>query len=41
LQRNLQRLPSLELLLEAADATFGPLSAEQLDLGARRAQSAS
>jgi nifR3 family TIM-barrel protein len=37
LQRNLQRLPSLELLLEAADAAFSALSAEQLDLGARRA----
>ncbi len=34
LQRQLQRLPTLELLLEAADAGFGAFSAEALDLGA-------
>jgi tRNA-dihydrouridine synthase B len=33
-QRSLQRLPKLELLLEAADETFGAFSAEALDLGA-------
>ncbi|MEO7033008.1 MAG: tRNA-dihydrouridine synthase family protein [Polyangiaceae bacterium] len=34
LQRRLQRLPTLELLLEAADEGFGAFSAEALDLGA-------
>ncbi len=33
LQRRLQRLPQLSLLLEAADEGFGAFSAEQLDLG--------
>jgi tRNA-dihydrouridine synthase len=33
-QRSLQRLPTLELLLEAADHTFGAMPAEVLDLGA-------
>lgn len=33
-QRSLQRLPTLELLLEAADETFGAMPTEALDLGA-------
>ncbi len=33
-QRRLQRLPTLELLLEAAEETLGVLPAETLDLGA-------
>lgn len=33
-QRRLQRLPTLELLLEAADEAFGALVADALDLGA-------
>jgi tRNA-dihydrouridine synthase B len=33
-QRSLQRLPTLELLLEATDETFGAMPAEALDLGA-------
>jgi tRNA-dihydrouridine synthase B len=33
-QRGLQRLPTLELLLEAADETFGAMPTEALDLGA-------
>jgi tRNA-dihydrouridine synthase C len=36
LQRRLQRLPTLELLLEAADEGFGALPREALDLGASR-----
>ena len=34
LQRHLQRMPTLALLLEAADESFGALPAELLDLGA-------
>ena len=37
-QRNLQRLPTLELLLEAADETFGRMPTEALDLGANPKQ---
>lgn len=33
-QRRLQRLPTLPLMLEAADEAFSPLPAERLDLGA-------
>jgi hypothetical protein len=33
-QRSLQRLPTLELLLEAADHTFGAMPTEALDLAA-------
>lgn len=33
-QRRLQRLPTLSLLLEAADESFAAFSAEELDLGA-------
>jgi tRNA-dihydrouridine synthase B len=39
-QRRLQRLPTLELLLEAADEAFGALPPEALDLGAAPANAA-
>src|SRR5882724_10476778 len=37
-QRSLQRFPTLELLLEAADHTFGAMPTETLDLGAAPAK---
>jgi hypothetical protein len=39
-QRRLQRLPTLELLLEAADEAFGAIPTDALDLAAAPAKTA-